>query len=209
MTNILLITSSPRGEASFSTRIARTLAGQLAAREEGSRIVVRDLTGQHLPHIDATFAAARNTPRDQLSPAQKGVLALSDALVAELFAADVIIIAAAMINFGIPSNLKAYIDHIARPGVTFKYSEKGPEGLVRDKKVYLVMARGGVYSQGVMQSLNFQDPYLKAVLAFIGLTDVEVITAEGVAFGPDAAERSVSAALERAHAVALRPAIAA
>jgi FMN-dependent NADH-azoreductase len=202
MSNILLITSSPRGDASYSTRIARTLAEKLASREQGSTITVRDLTAQHLPHLDATFATARNTPQEQLSPAQKAVLNLSDALVAELSAADVIIIGAAMINFGIPSNLKAYIDHVLRPGVTFKYSEKGPEGLLRDKKVYLVLARGGVYSQGFMQSLNFQDPYLKAVLAFIGLKDVEVIAAEGVAFGPEAAEKSVNAALERVHALA-------
>jgi FMN-dependent NADH-azoreductase len=158
MSNILLITSSPRGDASYSTRIARTLAEKLASREQGSRITVRDLTAHHLPHLDATFATARNTPPEQLSPAQKGVLSLSDALIAELSAADVIIIGAAMINFGIPSNLKAYIDHVLRPGVTFKYSGKGPEGLLRDKKVYLVLARGGVYSQGFMQSLNFQDP---------------------------------------------------
>jgi FMN-dependent NADH-azoreductase len=202
MSNILLITSSPRGEASFSTRIARTLAEKLASREQGSTITVRDLTTQHLPHLDGTFATARNTPPELLSPAQKAVLNLSDALVAELSAADVVIIGAGMINFGIPSNLKAYIDHVLRPGVTFKYSEKGPEGLLRNKKVYLVLARGGVYSEGFMQSLNFQDPYLKAVLAFIGLTDVEVIAAEGVAFGPEAAEKSVNAALERVHALA-------
>jgi FMN-dependent NADH-azoreductase len=202
VSNILLITSSPRGDASYSTRIARTLAEKLASRGENSKLTVRDLTAQPLPHIDDTFAVARGTPPERLSPPQKAVLGLSDALVAELSGADVIIIAAAMINFGIPSNLKAYIDHVLRPGVTFKYSEKGPEGLLRNKKVYLVLARGGVYSQGFMQSLNFQDPYLKAVLAFIGLADVEVIAAEGVAFGPEAAEKSVNAALERVHALA-------
>ena len=107
-----------------------------------------------------------------------------------------------MINFGIPSNLKAYIDHVLRPGMTFRYTAKGPEGLLRGKKAYLVVARGGVYSQGPMQAFNFQDPYLKAVLAFIGLADVEVIAAEGIAFGPEAAEKSVSAALERVSALA-------
>lgn len=202
MSNILLVTSSPRGAASYSTRIARTLAEKLASRGAGSTITVRDLTAQPLPHIDDTFAAARNTPPEQLTPAQRSVLDLSDTLVRELSGADVIIIAAAMINFGIPSNLKAYIDHVLRPGVTFKYGEKGPEGLLRGKKVYLVLARGGVYSQGFMQSLNFQDPYLKAVLGFIGLADVEVIAAEGVAFGPEAAEKAVNTALERVHALA-------
>jgi FMN-dependent NADH-azoreductase len=202
MSNILLITSSPRGDASYSSRIARTLAEKLASRGVGSTITARDLTAQPPPHIDDTFAAARNTPPERLTPPQKTVLDLSDSLVAELSGADTIIIAAAMINFGIPSNLKAYIDHVLRPGITFKYTDKGPEGLLRGKKVYLVLARGGVYSQGFMQSLNFQDPYLKAVLGFIGLADVEVIAAEGVAFGPEAAEKSVNAALERVHALA-------
>ena len=202
MSNILLITSSPRRTASYSSRIARTLAEKLASRDTGSTITVRDLTAEPLPHIDDTFATARGTPPERLTPTQKSVLALSDALVAELAAADTIIIATGMINFGIPSNLKAYIDHVLRPGITFKYTEKGPEGLLRGKKVYLVLARGGVYSQGFMQTLNFQDPYLKAVLAFIGLADVEVIAAEGVAFGPEAAEKSVNAALERVHALA-------
>lgn len=202
MSNILLITSSPRRGASYSSRIARTLAEKLASRDAGATITARDLTADPLPHIDDTFATARGTPPEQLTPTQKAVLALSDALVAELSAADTIIIATGMINFGIPSNLKAYIDHVLRPGMTFKYTEKGPEGLLRGKKVYLVLARGGVYSQGFMQTLNFQDPYLKAVLAFIGLADVEVIAAEGVAFGPEAAEKSVNAALERVHALA-------
>jgi FMN-dependent NADH-azoreductase len=202
MSNILLITSSPRATASFSTRIARNLAEKLASRDANSIISVRDLVAEPLPHIDDTFATARITPPERLTSPQKAALSLSDALVAELSGADTIIIAAAMINFGIPSNLKAYIDHVLRPGVTFKYSEKGPEGLLRGKKVYLVLARGGVYSQGFMQSLNFQDPYLKAVLGFIGLADVEVVAAEGVAFGPEAAEKSVNAALERVSALA-------
>jgi FMN-dependent NADH-azoreductase len=202
MSNILLITSSPRGAASYSTQVARTLAERLASRAVSSTITVRDLTAQPLPHVDDAFATARNTPPERLTSSQKAVLGLSDVLVKELSGADVIIIAAAMINFSIPSNLKAYIDHVVRPGVTFKYTDKGPEGLLRGKKVYLAVARGGTYSQGFMQTLNFQDPYLKAVLAFIGLTDVEVIAVEGVAFGPEAAAKSVSAALEQVTALA-------
>jgi FMN-dependent NADH-azoreductase len=201
MSQILLITSSPRAE-SYSTRVAQTLAEKLAARVPDSRVLARDLTREPLPHIDDTFAAARNLPPEQLTPGQRAALALSDVLVKELFAADTIIIAAAMINFGIPSNLKAYIDYILRPGVTFKYTEKGPEGLVKGKKLYLVLARGGVYTQGPMQQFNFQDPYLRASLGFIGLNDVELITVEGVAFGPEAANKAVSAALARVSAIA-------
>jgi FMN-dependent NADH-azoreductase len=200
MTKILLITSSPRGTASHSTRVARSLAEKLGG--SNSTIVVRDLAREPLPHVDDSFAKNRDTPADRLTPSQKAVLELSDALVEELLAADVIVIAAAMINFGIPSTLKAYIDHVLRPGRTFRYTEKGPEGLVRGKKVYLVVARGGVYSEGFMQSLNFQDTYLKAALAFIGLKDIEVLAIEGLAFGPDAATKAVSAALARVDALA-------
>jgi FMN-dependent NADH-azoreductase len=129
-------------------------------------------------------------------------LALSDKLLKELFAADTVVIAAGMINFGIPSNLKAYIDYIARPGVAFRYTEKGPEGLIKGKKVYLVLARGGVYSEGPMQQFNFQDTYLRAALSLMGVTDIEVITIEGVAFGPDAADRAVRGALDKVSAIA-------
>jgi FMN-dependent NADH-azoreductase len=201
MSNILLITSSPRS-ASYSTKVARALAEKLVSVEPNASLTVRDLARDPLPHIDDSFAAARDVPPENLTPAQKETLALSDKLLQELFAADTIIIAAAMFNFGIPSNLKAYIDHIARPRVAFRYSEKGPEGLVKGKKVYLVVARGGMYSEGPMQQFNFQDTYLRAVLGFIGLTDIELITVEGVAFGPEAANRAVSNALTKVSAIA-------
>ena len=201
MSNILLITSSPRVE-SYSTKVARLLADKLASRSLDSTVVVRDLMREPLPHIDDRFVAARALAPENVTAAQREALTVSDMLLKELFAADTIIIAAGMINFGIPSNLKAYIDYIVRPGVTFKYGEKGPEGLIKGKKVYLVLARGGVYTQGPMQQLNFQDPYLRTTLGFIGLTDIEVITVEGVAFGPEAAERAVRSALEQVSAIA-------
>ena len=202
MSQILLITSSPRAEASYSTRVAHALAKNLISKHKDSTLIVRDLAGDPPQHIDDSFATARNTPREQLLPSQRAVLALSDALVSELMASDIIIMAAGMINFGIPSTLKSYIDHILRPGATFRYTEKGPEGLVHGKKVYLVLARGGIYSEGPMQALNFQDTYLKAALGFIGLTDIEVITVEGVAFGGDATAKAVNAAMERISALA-------
>jgi FMN-dependent NADH-azoreductase len=201
MSRILLITSSPR-EASYSTRIARQLAERLAAADPSSTVTLRDLTHEPLPHIDDSFAVARNLPAEQLAPAQRAALALSDKLLAELFAADTIIIAAGMINFGVPSSLKAYIDYIARPGISFKYSEKGPEGLVRGKKVFLVVARGGIYTQGPMQALNFQDTYLRAVLGFLGMSDVEVIPVEGIAYGPEAADKAFAQAQEKVAALA-------
>lgn len=200
MSQVLLITSSPRLE-SHSSRVARQLAEKLVS-QTGSSLTVRDLTRRPLAHIDDSFAVARNTPPDLLTSAQKSVLSASDELLRELFATDILIIAAGMINFGIPSSLKAYIDHVVRPGVTFRYGEKGPEGLVKGKKAYIVVARGGVYSQGPMQAFNFQDTYLKAALGFMGITDVEVIAVEGVAFGAEAAEKAVSTALARVEAIA-------
>jgi FMN-dependent NADH-azoreductase len=201
MTQILLIISSPRQD-SYSTQVARKLADKLSSRP-GSALVVRDLTHQPLPHIDDSFAVARNTPADHLTVSQKAALGLSDKLLAELFAADTVIIAAGMINFGIPSSLKAYVDYVVRPGVTFRYGEQGPQGLVTGKKAYLVLARGGVYTQGPMQALNFQDPYLKAALGFIGVTDIEVIAIEGIAFGPDVAKKALAAALAKVDAIKL------
>jgi FMN-dependent NADH-azoreductase len=201
MSQILLIISSPRLE-SHSTKVAHSLVEKLTSRAANSTVTVRDLTREPLPHVDDSFATGRDLPADKLNPAQRDVLALSDKLLKELFAADTVVIAAGMINFGIPSNLKAYIDYIARPGVAFRYTEKGPEGLIKGKKVYLVLARGGVYSEGPMQQFNFQDTYLRAALSLMGVTDIEVITIEGVAFGPDAADRAVRGALDKVSAIA-------
>jgi FMN-dependent NADH-azoreductase len=201
MRHILLITSSPRLE-SYSTTVGRALADRLASGDPDSTVTVRDIAREPLPHIDHSYAAALNRPADSQTSAHKAALALSDELLQELFAADTIIIASGMINFGIPSSLKAYIDYIVRPQVTFNYSNKGPEGLIRGKKVYLVMARGGVYSEGPMQQFNFQEAYLRAALPFIGLNDIELITIEGVAFGADAAEQAVTAALAKVSAIA-------
>jgi FMN-dependent NADH-azoreductase len=147
---------------------------------------------------------ARNLSLEELTVAQKAALERSDGLIKELFEADTIIIAAGMINFGIPSSLKAYIDHIVRPGITFRYSAEGVEGLVKGKKAFLVLARGGIYSHGPMQQYNFQEPYLRACLKFIGVEDVEVITMEGIARGGETAANSLANALNEVSAIAAR-----
>jgi FMN-dependent NADH-azoreductase len=194
MSKVLLVTSSPRGKASHSSRIARTLADQLAGGDPNSTVVVRDLAREPLPHIGEDFVTALGTPPENRTPAQSAAVGLSDHLVAELFAADVIVIASAMINFGVSSTLKTYIDHISRAGSTFRYTANGPEGLVKGKKAYIVRASGGVYSEGAYKPFNFQDPYLKAVLGFIGVTDVETIHIEGVALGAEATEKALAGA---------------
>jgi len=203
MSKVLLVTSSPRGDASHSSRIARTLADQLASGDPKSTVVVRELAKEPLPHIGEDFVIARGTPPESHTPAQSAAIALSDRLIAELFDADVIVIASAMINFGVSSTLKTYIDYVLRAGETFRYTANGPEGLVKGKKAYIVRASGGVYTEGDAKPLNFQDPYLKLVLGFIGITDVETIHIEGIAYGPEATDKALKAASE--HVATVRP----
>jgi FMN-dependent NADH-azoreductase len=197
--NILHITSSARGSASYSNRVARKVLDELAAANPGATVTLRDLARDPLPHIDDDFVVATKSPEGPQTERQRALLARSDALVDELFAADVIVIAAPMINFTIPSTLKSWIDHVARAGRTFSYGAAGPQGLVTGKQVILIGARGGVYADAG-QALDFQLPYLKSVLGFLGMTDVTVLEVEGTAFGPDAAEQAVAAASAKLHA---------
>lgn len=198
MRKILFVTSSPRGMQSYSQRVARGIVDDLKVQDPSAQVVVRDLAKHALPHASEDFAIGRNSPPGQVSEAARRALALSDALVDELAAADVVVIAAPMHNFSIPSALKAWIDHIVRPGRTFTYSDKGPRGLVEGKKVVLVLASGGVYSTGAMQAFDFQEPYLRTALGFIGLTDVDVVRVEGVALGDEAVKGALASATARA-----------
>ena len=196
--NILYVASSSRGSASYSNRVATDVLTELRSHNPGATVTVRDLGREPLPHIDDDFVAATRGPAASQTDEQRVLLARSDTLVDELLAADVVVIAAPMINFTIPSTLKSWVDYVARAGRTFRYSEKGPEGLVTGKQVILVVARGGVYAGN--PALDFQVPYLKSVLGFLGMSDVEVIEVEGTAFGPDAAEKAVTAANAKLHA---------
>ncbi|CAN7636433.1 FMN-dependent NADH-azoreductase [Rhizobium sp. LjRoot30] len=203
MSNILLVTSSPRGADSLSNKLATDLAGKLSTQAGSKSIVHRDLVSQPLPHIDGVFAAAIRKPADQRNAEEAKAAAVSDELVAELLAADTLVIGTGLINFNIYSSLKAWIDHIARAGLTFTYTENGPIGLATGKKAYLVLASGGVYSDGPTAAMNHAVPYLKTVLGFIGITDVEVVYVEGLAYGPEAAEKAIAAAQTRAKELAL------
>ncbi len=201
MTSILFVTSSPRGSDSYSNRVAARVLDELKQAHPGAKIVVRDVARVPLPHVDEDFVAAIGTGEGPKTPRQQAILARSDALVDELLEADFVVIAAPMYNFGIPSTLKAWIDHVARAGRTFRYSEKGPEGLVKGKKVILIHSRGGVYSSGPAQPLDHQGTYLRSLLGFLGMTDIESIDIEGVAYGADAAEQAVSNGITRARAL--------
>lgn len=207
MTRILHVTSSTRGDSSYSNRLAARVLDRLRRSHPDAVVTVRDLARDPLPHIDADFVTAIRSPGPELSDSQKARVARSDALVDELLAADIVVIAAPMINFGIPSTLKAWIDHIARAGRTFSYREGGPVGLVTGKRVILIAARGGVYTDA-RRSADFQLPYLLGVLGFLGMSDVEVLDVDGTAGGPEVADRAVEAAAtkleDRCAAVAAR-----
>jgi FMN-dependent NADH-azoreductase len=192
MTNILAISTSPRGAQSYSNRVADRVLEELRSTHPDARITMRDLASHPLPHIDQDFVAATRSPDGAQSNAQKAILVTSDALVDELLRADIVVIAAGMINFTIPSTLKTWIDYVARAGRTFSYSEAGPKGLATGKHVILVAATGGVYSD--KRALDFQVPYLKHVLGFLGMTDIEVVDVEGTGYGPEAAEKAVATA---------------
>ena len=186
MSSILLVTSSPRGAASHSTRVATELAARLRKANPSSTLVVRDLAANPLPHIDPDYSTGIYTPAEARTQRQAEVVAVSDAALDELFAADTVILATGFINFGISSTLKSWIDHISRSGKSFAYGENGPKGLVTGKKVYVVLASGGIYSEGAAVQMDHAIPYLRSVLGFMGMTDVEVIRVEGVGMGPEA-----------------------
>jgi FMN-dependent NADH-azoreductase len=185
MTTILQINSAARSQGAQSTLLADEVSAKLQQAHPGAKLVVRNLLSDNIPHLDDATLGAFFTPADQRTAEQNAIHAKSEALIAELQAADVVVIAAPMYNFGISSQLKAYFDWIARAGITFKYGASGPEGLV------VVSARGGKYSGTPNDS---QTPYLKAFLGFLGMTDVSFIFAEGLNMGPDAAGAALATA---------------
>jgi FMN-dependent NADH-azoreductase len=192
MSNVLLIHSSLFGENSQSLALARDFLKRYPHRS----VVERALTPESIPHLDGATFAAMGTPAAEHTNDQRAATALSDELITELEAADTIVLAVPMYNFSIPSTLKAWIDHVARRGRTFRYSEKGPEGLLKGKKVFVLAARGGVYSKGApAAAFDFQEPYLRAVLGFLGLTDVTFVHFEGLAMGAEAANTNRGKAL--------------
>ncbi|CAJ0778900.1 FMN-dependent NADH-azoreductase [Ralstonia chuxiongensis] len=191
MSRTLLVTSSPRGADSLSTRFATDIAEGIEARL-GGPLTVRDLAANPPPHIAPAYIQGRvMSPEDRTSE-QAEAVRVAQELVDELKAADVIVLGSGMINFGLSSQLKAWFDHVTWPGVTFGYGDTGPKGLLTGKKVYLVTAAGGVFSEGAWAPFDFQTNYLLHLLGFIGLTDVEVVRVEGTVFGPDAVTAAIA-----------------
>ena len=192
MSTVLKINASLFAANGQSSQLAERFVAAWQASHPGARVVERDLTTHPVPHLDAAHFTTFLVQPEARSAEQQAVVAFSDALIAELRAADVIVLGLPMYNFGIPSQLKAYFDHLARAGVTFRYTANGPEGLVTGKKAYVLAARGGVYAGTPKDS---QTAYVRDFLAFIGITDVEFVYAEGLNMG----DESKHAALARAH----------
>lgn len=194
--NILQITSSVRGTDSESTRVANLIVDKLVSGNPGAKVVRRDFGAQPHPLLDGAAVGALFTPAEQRSSEQSARVAMDDALIAEAQAADVIVIGAPMYNFGMPVQLKNWFDAIARSGVTFRYTETGPEGLLKNKKVYVATARGGIYPADA----DPQVPHIRMLLNFLGMTDHTFIYSSGLNMGPEAAAKGQQAANEAVEA---------
>jgi FMN-dependent NADH-azoreductase len=190
MTTILVIDSAITGEASVSKALLKEAVAALTAADPDARVVRRELGRDPVPHLtEATMAGVRAEPTTE---AEHAARALSDELIAELRAADTIVIGAPMYNFSIATGLRAWFDHVLRAGETFRYTEAGPEGLLPGRKVIVIESRGGLYSEGPAKAVDFQEPYLRHLLGFMGLTDISFVRAEKIGFGPEARAAAIT-----------------
>lgn len=196
--NILQINTSARSSGANSTRIADSISQRLLSRHPDAQLTVRDLASHPHPVLDEPSLGALFTPAEQRTPEQAARIALDDALIAQVQASDIIVLGVPMYNFGVSIQLKAWLDAIARAGVTFRYTATGPEGLLTGKTVYVALARGGIYRD---TPADTQVPYLRNVLAFLGITDVHFVYAEGLSMGEDAAASAFSAAEQQIEAL--------
>lgn len=195
--NTLLQIDSSLGDGE-STRLAARYATRHAQAVPGTRTIHRDLARDPVPHLTAQRFAAFTTAPDARTPQQHAIVAESDVLIGELQRADTIALGLPMYNFGVPSTLKAYFDHVARAGITFRYGANGPEGLLEGKRAVVFATRGGLYAGTARDT---QTPYVREFLAFIGIVDVEFVYAEGLAMGAGSRERSLAAAHARIDAL--------
>ncbi len=192
MTRILKIKASLFHNDGQSSQLADAYTEQWLQHNPGATVATRNLAEEPVPHLDAQRFGAFTTPAGERSPEQEAVVAYSDQLIDEIKRADVLVLGVPMYNFSVPTTLSAYFDHIARAGVTFRYTENGPEGLLKGKKAVVFITRGGIYGED-----HAQTAYLRQFLGFIGITDVEFVHAEGLAINDDAKEKALTGAHER------------
>ncbi|MTJ82474.1 MAG: FMN-dependent NADH-azoreductase [Telmatospirillum sp.] len=184
--SLLHLDSSPLGNESVSRQLTARIVAAARKADPGLQVVYRDLAASAPDHLTAELLqVVKFRDLDQLSPRQRQELELTDRLVEEFLAADVVVIGAPMYNFSVPTQLKSWIDRVAQAGRTFRYTEQGPVGLAGGKRVIIASSRGGIYSTSpAADALDHQEAYLRTVLGFFGITDVTVVRAEGVAMGP-------------------------
>jgi len=180
MTQILIVESSPRGPDSASRKLAAKLRDRLRTEHPNARFIERDLVRDQIPHLDQATLTALSTKDPVEAETLKGFARLSDELIGELQTSDLVVIASPMWNFGIPSSLKAWIDHVVRAGKTFRYVPDGVEGLAKGKRAILALASGGVFTEGPWMSWDTVEPYLRRILGFIGIDDVQTVRAQGM-----------------------------
>ena len=192
MQHILAINSSITGEASASRPLVEEAFARLRAASPEASVTWRDLGASPVPHL--TTATVAGVVGEPATASERATRALSDALLAELRAADTIVIGVPMYNFGVPTGLRAWFDHVLRAGEAFRYSSAGPEGLLGGKRVIVIEARGGFYSEGPAQAIDFQEPYLRHLFAFVGITEVEFVRVERIGFGPEARAAAIAGA---------------
>ena len=192
MNTLLYVRTSLYGAQGASSQLAERFVAEWRARNPGGRVIERDLAADPVPHLTAERFQAFNTPAENRTSEQQAVVAYSDALIDELHSADTIVLAVPMYNFGVPSTLRTYFDHVARAGVTFRYSSAGPEGLLAGRRAYVFVTRGGVYGG----EHDTQAPYLRQFLGFIGI-ESEFVFAQGLAYGDESRRQSLANAREQ------------
>lgn len=180
MTNILVVETSSRGDRSIGRLLTQELVSRLRLRDTECAVMVRDLAAHPLPYLGDTEVAAIYAAPAARTPAQREAIRLSDVLVDELLAADIVVIAAPMWNLGLPAVLKSWVDHVVRAGRTFHVGPDGPHGLASGKKAYVVSTRGTEMPEALAPTLDFQERYLRVILGYIGISDVAVIRADGL-----------------------------
>jgi FMN-dependent NADH-azoreductase len=191
---ILHIDSSIFGDNSVSRELTAAIVDTLRAKKANATVTSRNVAHEEIPHLSGEIVSAGFIPETDWNETQRKERARTDELIEEFLAADVVVIGAPMYNFSIPSQLKAWIDRIAAAGRTFKYTETGPQGLAGGKKVFIASSRGGVYSTEQAQLMDFQEDYLKTVMGFVGISDVNFVRAEAVNMGQDKRETAIYAA---------------
>jgi FMN-dependent NADH-azoreductase len=195
MKNILHITSSPRGQESNSTRLGTTIIEHLLKQYPGSKVVTNDVVEKRYEPLQDVHVVAYRLPDDQHSTEQRLALQDSNDAVAEMIAADFIIVSVPLYNFAIPAALKGWVDHVVRAGKTFSYQTGKPEGLLLNKKVFLAIASNGVYSDGPLKTWDYAEPYLRFILGFMGLTDITTFRIEGAGI-PGVMETAIEKGLQ-------------